>query len=416
MTRRLLLLSLAASAAGCADAPPLAEPTPRAACTEAVAETYPCDGVDLLAFMSIQELGGAPRTDLNDVWGWTDPETGREYALVGRSDGAAFVDVTVPSSPRLVGSLPRTAGSPSSAWRDLKVYADHAFVVADNAGAHGMQVFDLRRLRGADGEPVTFEPDALYDGIASAHNLVIDTDAGMAVAVGAGGGGETCGGGLHMIDITTPTAPAFTGCFNDPDTGRGTGYTHDAQCVVYHGPDDRFTGRRICLGANVDALSIADVSDPAAPVALAVATYPAAGYLHQGWLTDDHRFFFMDDEADEFADPGAGTRTLVWDLAELDDPILVKEHRGVALSTDHNLYIRGDRMYQANYTSGLRVLDISVPASPFELGFFDTYPASDQLGFAGAWSVYPFFASGTLLVTGIGEGLFILGASPGSGI
>ena len=124
----------------------------------------------------------------------------------------------------------------------------------------------------------------------------------------------------------------------------------------------------------------------------------------------------MDDEGDEFADPSGGTRTLVWDVAELDDPVLVKEHRGVARSTDHNLYIRGDRMYQANYTSGLRVLDISVPTSPVELGFFDTYPASNQPGFVGAWSVYPFFPSGTIVVTGIGEGLFVLRAAAGSGI
>ncbi|HUG38849.1 MAG TPA: choice-of-anchor B family protein [Longimicrobiales bacterium] len=413
-TRPILLL--AALAAGCTDAMPPVGPAPDpATCSQSGAGAYGCDGIELLALLSVPALGGGPGAAVNDVWGWTDRETGREYALVGRTDATVFVDITAPATPRVVGELPLTDGARPSSWRDMKVHADHVFVVSDGAGAHGMQVFDLRRLRGEEGAPVTFGADALYEGIASAHNLAIDTVAGMAVAVGANGGGETCGGGLHMVDITAPLAPAFAGCFNDPATGWGSGYTHDAQCVTYQGPDTRFTGRRICFGANVDVLSIADVTDPANPIALAAAGYPAAGYLHQGWLTDDRRYFFMDDEADEFRGIG-NTRTLVWDVARLDDPILVKEHSGTTRSTDHNLYIRRDRLYQANYTSGLRVLDISDPRNPVEVGWFDTVPGADGPGFQGAWSVYPFFESGTLIVTSIDEGLFILRPEPGSGI
>ena len=156
---------------------------------------------------------------------------------MGRTDGTSFVDLTDPYSPRLLGNLPKTPGSRSSVWRDMKVFADHVYIVADGAGEHGVQVFDLRRLRDVGMEPVTFEPDFLYDGIHSAHNIVVNEQTGFAYAVGNSGGGETCGGGLHMLELEDPARPAFAGCFYHTETGRrGTGYSHDAQCVIYHGP------------------------------------------------------------------------------------------------------------------------------------------------------------------------------------
>ena len=194
---------------------------------------------------------------------------------------------------------------------------------------------------------------------------------------------------------------------------RGHGVHHDAQCVVYHGPDEDYTGHEICLGANENALSISDVTDKEAPVSLATESYPNTGYLHQGWISDDHRYFYMNDETDELGGQVSRTRTLVWDIEELGDPVLVKEHFGTTGSSDHNLYVLGDFMYQANYLSGLRILDISDGEAPKEVGFFDTVPfGEDKAGFAGAWSVYPYFQSGLIIVSSIKEGLFVLRKRP----
>ncbi len=46
----------------------------------------------------------------NDIWGWADPMTGREYALMGMTDGTAFVDVTDPDNPAVLGKLPTVGG------------------------------------------------------------------------------------------------------------------------------------------------------------------------------------------------------------------------------------------------------------------------------------------------------------------
>jgi choice-of-anchor B domain-containing protein len=384
------------------------------------ADQFTCKQVDVLSFMPLDAIGGTDRgIQTNDVWGWTDPQTGREYALVGRTDGTAFVDVSSPASPIYLGNLAKTPGSRTNSWRDIKVYDDHAFVVADGAGPHGMQVFDLTRLRDVRNAPVEFEPDALYEGIASAHNIVINEASGTAYAVGSNSGGETCGGGLHMIDIRNPTDPQFLGCFQDMETGLArTGYSHDAMCIDYNGPDTEHAGREICFGSNENNLSIADVTDKANPVALSHAAYPNVAYAHQGWITEDHRYFFMNDEGDESVNQGQvaegtaqlmpGTRTLIWDVSDLDDPVMVKEHFGETLTIDHNLYIKDGLMYQSNYVSGLRVLDISDPENPVEVGYFDTVPWDESVTFDGSWSNYPFFASGTIVVSSGKEGVFFL--------
>lgn len=213
-----------------------------------------------------------------------------------------------------------------------------------------------------------------------------------------------------MIDVRSPGNPTFAGCFADTETGRQkTGYTHDAQCVVYRGPDADYQGREICFNASETALGIADVTDKAAPSSISVASYPNVGYTHQGWLTDDHAYFYINDELDEINGSVEGTRTLVWDVTDLDDPILVREHFGTTASSDHNLYVKGDRMYQSNYVSGLRVLDISDPENPVEVGYFDTVSAGEnEPGFDGSWSNYPYFESGVIVVTSMKEGLFVL--------
>jgi choice-of-anchor B domain-containing protein len=384
-------------------------------CADGEAAGFECKDVKLLSFIPVQSIGGTRGVELSGNWGWTDPETGREYALIGRMDGTAFVDVTDPENPVYLGQLLRTEGSPGSFWREIKVYEDHAFIVSDGAGEHGMQIFDLTRLRNVTNTPQTFTEDAHYDRIHSAHNIVINEESGFAYATGSNGGEQTCGGGLHMIDIRDPKNPQFAGCFSDPNTGiQKTGYTHDAQCVVYNGPDAEHRGREICFSSNETALSIADVTDKQNPVPLSVAEYPNVGYTHQGWLTDDQRHLIMDDELDELNGLVDHTRTLIWDVTDLDDPLLLKEFLNPnSTAIDHNQYVVGDKVYQSNYVQGLRILDISDVENPKEVGFFDTVPFGDNgTRFDGSWSNYPFFKSGTIVVNSGKEGLFLLKYEP----
>ncbi len=382
---------------GCAftaDAQPIQSLKAAAAqeCRNGTAAGYPCHEVDLLSFLPLAEIGGGSG---NDVWGWTDPGTGREYAIAGRSNGTAFVDVTDPERPRYLGNLP--THTVESTWRDIKVYADHAFIVSE-ASNHGLQVFDLRQLAAVE-SPTTFRSTAHYAAFGSAHNLAIDTGAGFAYAVGT----RTCAGGLHAVNIQDPANPRTAGCYP------ADGYTHDAQCIVYDGPDRTHVGREICFNSNEDTLTVVDVSDKHAQHEVSRTEYNASAYTHQGWITDDRRHFLVDDEGDERAF-GTRTRTFVWDVSDVDAPFIAHVYEGPVEAIDHNLYVRGDLAYESNYRSGLRLLALGnlAAAPPREVGFFDIYPRDDAPEFNGAWSVFPFFASGTVLLNGIEQGLFAL--------
>lgn len=397
--QRALLADLAAvgdpAEGGATTVPEHAHP-----CVDGDAEGFPCQRVDLLAHLPLDTIGGGGG---NDLWGWTDPKTGKEYALMGLTNGTAFVDISDPENPVYLGNLP--THTVDSTWRDIKTYQNWAYIVSEASG-HGLQIFDLTKLRSVVSPPVTFVETGHYGGFGRAHNVVLDEETGFAYAVGSRESTapfEACAGGLHMIDLSVPTAPTFAGCFSSD------GYTHDAQCVVYHGPDTEHDGAEICFASNEDTLTIVDVSDKGNPLQLSRTPYAGAGYTHQGWLTEDHAYFLLDDELDE-SNFGHNTRTYIWDLTDLETPTVLDTYTGPVPSSDHNQYVKDGYAYQANYRSGLRILSLEDVAAGVltEVAFFDIHPASDASGFQGAWSVYPFFDSGVAIVSGIGEGLFVL--------
>ena len=374
-------------------------------CEGGSASIYACSDVDLYARLPLSTFNASAG---NDVWGWTDPQTGAEYALVGLDNGTAFVDITIPEDPVYLGKLP--TATDASIWRDVKVFANYAFVVSE-ADGHGMQVFDLERLRNVSSPPQTFTADGRYTGVGSAHNVVIDERVGFAYIVGANEPGFSCnGGGLHIVDLSSPEDPSFAGCFDDD------GYTHDAQCIPYEGPDNDHIGEEICVLAQGrsesdlgdDHISIVNVTDKSNPTLISTVQYPDAGYAHQGWLTEDLRYFVANDELDLFASPT--TRTIIFNVADLDNPEFDFFYFGPIASRDHNLYIDGRYAYLSNYAGGLRIVDLTAIDSGTltEVGFLDTYPPNDEYNFSGQWSNYPFFASGTVIANDQSRGLFVL--------
>ena len=359
---------------------------------------YACDNVTLLAHVDLQTMNAQAG---NDVWGWTDPVTGKEYALMGLADGTAFVDISDPATPVYLGKLP--THTVATVWRDIKIYKDYAFIVSE-ADGHGMQVFDLARLRNVAPTqgPVEFTEDAHYERIGQSHNVALNEETGLAIIVGSRAQ-EGCAGGLHLVDVTTPLQPTFAGCF-DQD-----GYTHDVQCVTYNGPDEDYQGQEICVASNEDTVTIADITDRENTVEVSQAVYPNPAYTHQGWLTEDHSYFVANDELDEQRF-GNNTRTLIFDVRDLDEPEFIGTYLSEYPSIDHNLYVRGDAVYMANYRIGLRVTDATnvADAEMEEIAYFDTFPADDANQFGGAWSTFPYFDSGVVLISDMQRGLFIV--------
>lgn len=366
---------------------------------------YPTFNMDQLGHLSLQTLGfGNASVQGNSCWGWTDPATNHEYALMGLTNGTAFVDVTDPLNPVHLGNLPSHTGN--STWRDVRVFENRAYVVADNNGAHGMQMFDLTRLRGATSVQ-SWTEDGHYAGVGRTHTIGINESTGFAYLSGT----DTVSGGLHVVDVrpNSPTYMQKVGGFS------GDGYTHEAQIVNYTGPDARFAGREIAFAANEDTVTIVDVTDKSAMSQISRTGYPNAKYTHQGWLTEDQRYFVYNDELDELQVAGINKpRTHVMRVDDLMNPVYVGYFEGTETAIDHNLYIKDGLIYESNYTAGLRVLKINdiATANFEEVGWIDTRPGDTGEAFRGAWNNYPFFKSGTIVISDINEGLVLARYNP----
>lgn len=362
---------------------------------------FAASNVELTAHMPLSSIGGAGASIRGaDIWGWTDSFDNKEYALVSRSDGTAFVDITDPYNPVYLGFLATQTGV--TAWRDVKVYANHAYIVSDNNGSHGLQIFDLTNLRSITNPPLTFTETAHYSGFTKAHNITINESTGFAYVTGA----NTFSGGLHFLDLSNPINPLSAGGY------AGDGYSHDTQVVTYQGPDIFYTGNEIAFCANEDTLTVVDVTNKGSPVLLSRVPYLNSSYTHQGWLTEDQAYFISNDELDERNNPNINfTRTHIWDVSDLDNPFHLGFYEAQVQSIDHNLYVHNGLIYEANYTTGLRVLEPVdlANAQLQEVAYIDTHPAKDSLtAFDGAWSVYPYFASGSIIIGDRDEGLVIV--------
>ena len=409
---------------------------------------YPCLNVHLRAFVSLIEMDEEDQ-DANDIWGWTDPQTKKEYTLLGLTDGTAIFDISDAKNPIYVGKMPEpekivprdifaesnspinlksairfeyhddndTSGKGAAAWRDIKTYQNTMYVVSDESG-RGMQVYDLEKLRSIpeSAMPAILEHDFHYDLFGNAHNIAINEESGFAYVIGSFRGG-TCAsnGGLHIIDIRNRLTPEYAGCHVESSAGGyiRSGYIHDTQCVIYKGPDADYQGREICVSSAEKRILISDVTDKANPRTVNVYLYPGNQYYHQGWLSEDQRHFFFNDELDELrGNGGTGhyTRTLVMDLSDLDNPVFKGYYQHQTDAIDHNLYVWGTRLYQTNYLAGLRILDVKDPNPNAikEIGYFDTTPDKTTREFEGTWSVYPWFSGNKVVVSDIHQGLFVV--------
>jgi choice-of-anchor B domain-containing protein len=389
----------------------LAAPT---ACTAGRAGAFPCHNIDFVAQVQLQEIPSSP-ISISNLWGFVDLDDNREYAVVGHRNGTAVYDVTVPATPVLVGNV---AGN-SSLWREVKVYQvldtntgthrAYAYVTTEAAGS-GLQIIDLSNL------PNSISLAGTLAEFGSSHTVYISNVdyASMAALPGREAflviaGANVAGGAYRIYSLANPVAPTLV---TPPPAG--TGYMHDStsmiitdsrttQCAAGHDPCE------VLVDFNELSIDLWDVTNKNAPVKLSATTYPTASYVHSGWPTENNQFIVVHDELDELR-RSLKTHIYTLDVRNLTAPTLVTSYTGPLTATDHNGYTRGDRYYVSHYKRGLVIFDLTAPLALTEIGSFDTYlsPSANSAGTDGAWGVYPFLPSGTILVSDIENGLFLL--------
>jgi choice-of-anchor B domain-containing protein len=401
--------------------------------------------------MGLEKLVFTGATFLSDIWGWEDPESRNEYAIFGTTSGVAFVRVTDPTDPEFLGIVPTTnTGTIRNFWWDMKTFGNHVYWTTEvNNG--GVGIFDLQHLDGLPEVPAgTFiaedarwgvnpatgiGPDPVT-GYIRAHNIAIDPTKPLAYLIGVSKDPAIAPNfdddGMVILDISDPLNPVEVATIDGPDID-----SHDVQVVTYAGPDPDHQGKEILVNFNGTELNVQiwDVSDLANITLISTFEYRGAGFTHQGWFTPDHKFILLGDEEDELfgiSDPRNPdlpdtARTHICDARDLDNVDCYGVFDSQAAAIDHNLFVKADKVYQANYTSGIRVLQISDDGTGSdrialsEIAHMDTEPRLPNKHmnhniniFVGPWGVYPFFASGTIAASDGLNGLVLMRLTGGN--
>ena len=233
-------------------------PASHTPCVDGMAGIYPCSNIDLLAFVPVAQFQA---TTTNSLWGWTDPDSGIEYALIGANNGIAFYDLSTPDQPRYLGKLPTSAGQLDLARRarlpEPRVRRQrresrprHAGVRPDTP-SRGDLAADVHRGRPLLG--IRLEPHDLdqRDDRLSRRSPA-PTSPVPAIRITAA---------CRSSTSTIRRRRQFAGCIND------AGYTHESQCYVYSGPDTEHAGRDLCFDSNGSSgrIAIVDVTDKTNP-------------------------------------------------------------------------------------------------------------------------------------------------------
>ncbi len=356
-----------------------------------VAGSFTSSGINLRSWLPLAQLSAGAQ-NANSCWGYVNPLSGKEYAIIGLYDGTAIVDITNPGNAQLKAF----AAGPASLWRDVRTHGTYCYAASE--GGSGIQVINLVRIDEGIANIVN-TVTAPTTTTAATHTLAIDNASGFLYRAGGGSNG------LRMYSLADPANPTYVGIWSNI-------YIHEAQIKTFtSGP---YAGKQIafcCGGGNGGyantGLYIVDVTNKSNPVQLGYASYPNSRFCHQGWLDSEDKYFYINDELDE-GDSVSVTTTIVIDVQNLSAPVHVNSFNNGNPAIGHNLFVKGNLLMEANYRSGFRVFDLSVNRlNPPEVAYFDTYPGSDSANFNGLWNIWPFFPSGTIIGSDIERGLFV---------
>ena len=324
--------------------------------------------LQLLAY--VDSYGG-----YSDCWGYTAPN-GNEYALLGVSNGVSIIDITDTAAVAEVDFVPWVSAPPYG-WYDIKTYKNYMYVTTE--GTTNLLVVDLSPL------PDSTSIIGWYSLFSSTpHNNFIDTSTAILYGVED----------LHydpsvrIIDINSPGNPIEISTINTANNGEDAHDIFVQDSVLY-----------IAEGLS-PSIGFFDVSDPTNPSLIQRLNIPAAGYVHQVWVTEDNHYMITTEET-------ANHTVKLWNIQDINNISLSDEYLGGS-HLAHNAYLKGNYAYISHYESGLKVVDISDPNNIVEVGYYDTYPQGESSNFHGAWGTYPFFSSGKILISDIQTGLYVV--------
>ncbi|QSQ22105.1 hypothetical protein JY651_44385 [Pyxidicoccus parkwayensis] len=269
-----------------------------------------------------------------------------------RSGGLSVYDVSNPRAPVLKKSI---TFANDNYWNGVWAKDDALYVASANQGLH---VFDISNP--ADPKFLSSLPgDA---GGIDVHTVIVDGD--RLYAMSPGPNAETL-----IFDVKDAKSPVLLTRYvvKGVNPASGLNFPHDA----FPFEDKLYISH--WQGGYV----IADVSDPEDVGQAGLYIYPRSSSHTSRVMRLDTRLIAFEGGEDW----GAHLRVL-----DVTDPAAVRllaEYRldpGVSI---HNMELKGRRLYLSHYQNGVRVLDVTLPWAPREVGYYNTYqPEHEQAGFS----------------------------------
>ncbi len=244
-----------------------------------------------------------------DVFVWGD------YAYVADGDsGLRVIDVSDPTTPLLAATVPGVG------VLSVDVMSDYAFVTETG----GMRVLDIT-------DPTN--PGTLAS-IPLPGDLIGVTVAGEYAYVAAGDSG------LHVVDVFDVTVPAELGSLSNPSGVLDAVFSGDVASVL----DESGFFRTV------------DISDPTLPVEIGSLSIGATFY---GGLSADGDHVYV----------ATWDNFLAIDISTPSAPVILGSD---PTSSGLAIAIGGDYAYTADASNGLRIMDISDPTAPSQVGYYNT--------------------------------------------
>lgn len=362
------------------------------------AQTYPSQNINLVSMIHPNTGTVGVGTDdrrYNGCWGWKQPVTNKEYAIVGTSIGTYFIDISTPSSPSVSAFV---GGRPNCTWREIKTYQNYCYVVSDDGAPNTFQIIDMSQLPST--VTVVHNGGAYFE---RGHTIYIDGDKMYIGSVTYTTGHTPNYSSMDVYSLATPTAPTLL---------RRLSQDYPAITTVH----DMFVKNdTVYASCGFQGLYIYkfNPSNSTFTQIGSYTNYTGSAYNHSSWITANSKYLVFCDEV-----PASLPIKLV-DIQNINNIQPIQTFNPHPATTPHNPYIIGNNYAVVScYQDGLNIYNIATPTTPFLAGYFDTHPQGGfnvgnyfNADYRGNWGAYPYLPSGLIIALDMQNGVFILDAS-----
>ncbi len=336
----------------------------------------------------------------NDLIGYYDSLTQKEYIIAGSTDSIYFFDITIPTQIKLLdveyGSVKGVIN------RDYEIYQHYVYCVADQ-NRSSMQIYDLQYL--PDSVHKVYEDSALA---INTHSIFIEAKSKRLYMCSNKYANWTNGNlkesAMDIISLEDPEKPKFLAKLYVPVRSNG-----EAAFRWVH--ESHVRNDTAYLSCGYSGLFIYDLRDLNNQIILGtIVNYPQAAYNHSSWLNKNGNYLM-------FTDENIGSNIKIFDISIIQAPRIESYFISNTWATPHNSYWFGSFAVASMYHDGVFIWNIADTKKPQLAAFYDTYP-QNAIGdytknFAGCWGVWPFLPSGNIIASDRTNGIFVLKADSG---